>query len=456
MKLQSIHFRHIYHFADLKINFKHSKKTITVIIGDQASGKTAIIKNIYQALTWFPARYKDLRTPGVVMLDQDIMMDRVQAKIDVQIHVPTEFGSLPESDGATETDTQSCRWQLFKTLNANGVGISKVELEQLEQAVTLYNQVTKKDPVQGLPLLAYYPAERFVNEVNILSKNNPLVLQQYNAYELVAIPYTTFARFFEWFREISDIENAQTAQLFQNILRHKDTSNKSTQDFQNTLFQAHSQLHAPSLQALKSTLKTVIPEITDIFLEYQPKLQLMVTYKNQTMSYQQLSNTVKNWIGLVGDLVRRLCLLNPLSLYPCLEGDGVLLIDQIDVDLDQYSIQVILDRLHQAFPLLQIIVTGSHEELLEQADEYQCFHLKNKQLHEIQPNSAWQEYQHIYENLLKETTEHSEHELLEPNNDSLNAQQLYEQFQSLTEEQQIELKRLIQAGDDLSPHTSML
>ena len=107
MKLQSIHFRHIYHFADLKINFKHSKKPITVIIGDQASGKTAIIKNIYQALTWFPARYKDLRTPGVVMLDQDIMMDRVQAKIDVQIHVPTEFGSLPESDGATETDTQS-------------------------------------------------------------------------------------------------------------------------------------------------------------------------------------------------------------------------------------------------------------------------------------------------------------------------------------------------------------
>lgn len=456
MKLQSIHFRHIYHFADLKINFNHSNKPVTVIVGDQASGKTAIIKNIYQALTWFPARYKDLRTPGVVMLDQDIMIDRVQAKIDVEIHFPTEFGALPESDGATETDTQSCRWQLFKTLNANGVGISKVELEQLEQAVTLYNQVIKKDPVQGLPLLAYYPAERFVNEVNILSKNNPLVLQQYNAYELVAIPYTTFARFFEWFREISDIENAQTAQLFQNILRHKDTSNKSTQDFQNTLFQAHSQLHAPSLQALKSTLKTVLPEITDIFLEYQPKLQLMVTYKNQTMSYQQLSNTVKNWIGLVGDLVRRMCLLNPLSLYPCLEGDGVLLIDQIDVDLDQYSIQVILDRLHQAFPLLQIIVTGSHEELLEQADEYQCFHLKNKQLHEIQPNSAWQEYQHIYENLLKETTEHSEHELLEPNNDSPNAQQLYEQFQSLTEEQQIELKRLIQAGDDLSPHTSLL
>ncbi|MEG0487717.1 MAG: ATP-binding protein, partial [Acinetobacter sp.] len=71
-------------------------------------------------------------------------------------------------------------------------------------------------------------------------------------------------------------------------------------------------------------------------------------------------------------------------------------------------------------------------------------------------NSAWQEYQHIYENLLKETAEYSEQALLEPNTDSPNAQQLYQQFQHLTAEQQIELKRLIQEGDDLSTHKSLL
>ena len=54
-------------------------------------------------------------------------------------------------------------------------------LAQLEQLVERYNLVLKKDPVQGLPLIAYYPAERFVNEVNILNKNNPIILQAHNA-----------------------------------------------------------------------------------------------------------------------------------------------------------------------------------------------------------------------------------------------------------------------------------
>ena len=36
-------------------------------------------------------------------------------------------------------------------------------------------------------------------------------------------------------------------------------------------------------------------------------------------------------------------LLNPESLFPCLEGDGVLLIDTIDHQLDQNMAQVILN-----------------------------------------------------------------------------------------------------------------
>jgi len=196
------------------------------------------------------------------------------------------------------------------------------------------------------------------------------------------------------------------------MLEQHDHQNKAAEDLPNMLFQARSQLHAPNLQALKKALKIITPEITDIYLEYQPKLQLMVVYKNQTMIYQQLSNTVKNWIGLVGDLVRRMCLLNPLSLYPCEEGDGILLIDQIDADLDQYSLQVILDRLNQAFPRLQIIASASHEDLLDQADEYQCFKLQDKQLHEIKNDTVWQEYQHIYESLIKESPESKEQELL--------------------------------------------
>lgn len=41
--------------------------------------------------------------------------------------------------------------------------------------------------------------------------------------------------------------------------------------------QAH--LHAPNLTALKQALSLIMPEVSQIYLKYQPKLQLMVTYQ---------------------------------------------------------------------------------------------------------------------------------------------------------------------------------
>ena len=456
MKLEAIHFRHTYHFADLKINFDYKNKPVTLIVGDQASGKTAIIKNIFQALTWFPARLKDLRTPGVVMADQDIMLDRVQSKIDVNISFPTEMGQLPESDATVEKDIQHCEWQLYKTLNSLGVGTSKVELAQLEQLTELYNKVIRNDPIQGLPLLAYFPAERFVNEMNILSKNNPLIFQSAHAYEISAIPFTTFSRFFEWLREVSDIENAQIAQLFQQLLCNPSLQKNKEPDFLQHLLHAQKQMHSPHLDALKQALTTVIPALEDLFIQYQPKLQLMVRYQGKSMLYQQLSNSVKNWIALVGDIVRRLCLLNPNSLYPCLEGDGILLIDAIDHQLDQNTAQAILPRLHQAFPRLQIIATGNRSELLEHAAEYQCLKIENKQIFDIQLQPLQDKFDRIYENLAFNDEEIETDRLLEPVLDSVTPQSLWQHIQQhLSLEQQNELLGLMNAQNDTSSQQSL-
>lgn len=455
MKLLSIHLRHVYHFADLKLEFRPTQQPITLILGAQASGKTAILKNIYQSLTWFAARFKDLRTPGVVMLDQDIMQNRLQSKLDVSIKFPTELGILPESNNSPEQAPSICTWQLYKTLNANGVGISRPELQQLEQLVGLYLKAIHQDPLQGLPLIAYYPAERFINEINLLSKNNPAVMQTTAAYKLTPIPFTTFTRFFEWFREISDIENAQSAQLFQKILNENTPANPTqdnqlNSDFQNALFQARSHLHSPSLQALKNSLNTVIPELSDIFIEYKPKLQLMVTYKNQTQNFQQLSSSIKNWIALVGDIVRRLCLLNPLSLYPCLEGDGILLIDHIDAELDQDHAQMILPRLHQAFPEIQIIASTLHEQLFEPTENMQLFQLNQQRIQEIKLQEYHANLAQLYEDLQDQIPNHTNTEIMSEPVSAVD--QLFAQFQKMSAQEQQQLRELLHIDDD---HTSL-
>ncbi|MGE8562492.1 MAG: AAA family ATPase [Acinetobacter bohemicus] len=454
MKIDAIQLKHTLHFTDLKLKF--NDQPITLIMGDQGTGKTTILKFTYQALTWFAARYKDLRAAGLVMLDQDIMLTRLQSKIDIRVQIPNDIGRLTESSEAQNQALCYCDWQLYKTLNSHGIGSSKAETQQLENVVELYQNAIKHDQLQGLPLIAYYPAERFVNEMNILSKNNPLIFQSAHAYEISAIPFTTFSRFFEWLREVSDIENAQIAQLFQQLLCNPSLQKNKEPDFLQHLLHAQKQMHSPHLDALKQALTTVIPALEDLFIQYQPKLQLMVRYQGKSMLYQQLSNSVKNWIALVGDIVRRLCLLNPNSLYPCLEGDGILLIDAIDHQLDQNTAQVILPRLHQAFPRLQIIATGNRSELLEHAAEYQCLKIENKQIFDIQLQPLQDKFDRIYENLAFNDEVMETDRLLEPVLDNVTPQSLWQHIQQhLSLEQQNELLGLMNAQDDTSSQQSL-
>lgn len=401
MHIQALQLKHTLHFSDIQLQFNYPQCPVTLILGNQGTGKTTLLRFSYQALTWFAARYRDSRAAGLVMQDQDIMQTRLQSKIDIRIGFPEEMGSLPESSQSEPANLQSCSWQIYKTLNSQGLGFSKAETSQLESVLSLYHKARLHDPLLGLPLIAYYPAERFTNEVNLLSKNNPVILQSAHAYEIAAIPFTTFARFFEWFREISDIENAQSAKIMDQILARalQQPENIRGNELAQQIEKAQAHLHAPNLSALKQALSLILPEFSQIYLKYQPKLQLMVTYQQQTFSFQQLPNSIRNWIALVGDIVRRLCLLNPNSLFPCQEGTGILLIDAIDHQLDQEMAAVILSRLHQAFPNLQIIATGNRPELLEQAHAFQCLKLENKQLHPIHLESMKTQFDQIYAEL---------------------------------------------------------
>ncbi|ENU31602.1 hypothetical protein F991_00369 [Acinetobacter sp. CIP-A165] len=460
MQLESVQFKHVGMFRDLRIEFQPERHPITLILGDQATGKTTVIKNIYQALSWFSARYKDIRTAGVVISDQDIMLRCLQAKIQTQVRISSELNNvLTESSSAQQKNTQSCIWKLFKTFNNQGVGISQVETQQLDQMVSLYQKTILQDPLFGLPLIAYYPAERFVQDINLQSKNVPGILQKNSAYDLTAIPYTTFTRFFEWFREISDVENAHSAHIVRRLMGNdfnQQNQSEILQELQQELLNHPKQLSAPNLYALKKSLNTVFPELDDIYIQYVPKLQLIVRYQEQLIPFQQLSTSQKTWIALVGDISRRLCLLNQHCFDPCLEGEGVLLIDQIDAQLDQVMCAEILERLHQAFPRLQIIVTGNRDELLEHALHYQCLRLDSKEIFEINLEQSQQQLSELYSELsqTEEDTELQSPDLVESETLSRRVDELFNQIQELSPQEKNELLDLLKIDD--TPQKSAL
>lgn len=459
MKVKHIDLKHTYHFSSLSVPLQTHAHAVSLIFGAQASGKTAIVKNIYQALTWYAARLKDLRSAGVVMLDQDVCLERSSSQIDITIEFPTDIGQMPIASDLSDTDdsannqTQYCRWQLTKQLNPQALSISRVDTTALEQAVKLYQSAIQRDPLQGLPMIAYYPSERFINEINLLSKNNPTVFHTQSAYELAAIPFSTFGRFFEWLREITDIENAHTAQAFQDFLAQANQALEADEHAETApaLMLNQNQILSPHLNALREALHQVLPDIEDIYLHYHPKLQLMVVYQQQHVPFLQLSSSLKVWIAMIGDIVRRLCILNPNSLFPCQEGDGVLLIDQIDLGLDADMLHSILDRLHRTFPSLQIIATAQQRELLENSSEFQYLSLNNKKLEPIHQRANWLGFEQFYQNLAEQTVADAGIHNTADTEDLAQvskAQALFEQIQQLSPHEQQALQQLLQSGDD--------
>ena len=99
------------------------------------------------------------------------------------------------------------------------------------------------------------------------------------------------------------------------------------------------------------------------------------------------------------DITRRLCLLNPHCFDPCLEGEGILLIDQIDHQLDQNMSAEIFRAFVSSISKTTNHCFGNRDELLEHALEYQCLQLSDKEIYEMNIEKSQQQLSQLYNEL---------------------------------------------------------
>ena len=82
-------------------------------------------------------------------------------------------------------------------------------------------------------------------------------------------------------------------------------------------------------------------------------------------TFENLSDGQRAVIGLVGDIARRMCLLNPqLGVEVTTKTAGVVLIDELDMHLHPRWQRIITQGLQTAFPALQFIVASHSPQVL--------------------------------------------------------------------------------------------
>lgn len=209
----------------------------------------------------------------------------------------------------------------------------KSDLEALNQAVKELNvewahvEEDRHEPYD-LPLAVYYDVNRAVLDIPMRVREQ----LRHNPYEVYqdALDHggADFKRFFIWFRNREDFENEQR----RDVRTFRD-------------------------RPLESVRKAVtgFTEFRELRIRRTP-LRMTVVKQGMELSVAQLSDGERNMLALVGDMARRLSVLNP-SLENPNTGHGVVLIDEIDLHLHPRWQRSVVSSLEKTFPNCQFIIT---------------------------------------------------------------------------------------------------
>jgi predicted ATP-binding protein involved in virulence len=203
--------------------------------------------------------------------------------------------------------------------------------------VNLINEIVPSySPDFGIPLVLCYPVNRAVLDIS-LDLSDTLNSTQLKAFDdSLTGTQVGFDEFFRWFRSLEDLENEE----------RRDAPG----------YRDH------RLEAVRKALPKFMPEFTNLRIRRSP-LRMTVFKQDKELIINQLSDGEKCLLAMVSDLARRLAIANPGLADPLL-GEGIILIDEIELHFHPQWQRGILPTLSSTFPNCQFIVSTHSPQIV--------------------------------------------------------------------------------------------
>ncbi|MCD4817787.1 MAG: AAA family ATPase [Candidatus Cloacimonetes bacterium] len=176
------------------------------------------------------------------------------------------------------------------------------------------------------------------------------------------------------FREYSPFNNK--SDIFNNSSVFIELIRKNTQN-ENLRFKEAPYRQVRNLMFVTKTIEKFIPEYSNIRIKRVPRPHMLLEKKGKTISLDQLSDGEKNMIAMIGDISRRLSMANPTMKNP-LNGNGIILIDEIDLHLHPSWQRKVIPSLNNTFPNCQFIITTHSPQILSHSKAKNIFILKQE------------------------------------------------------------------------------
>jgi predicted ATP-binding protein involved in virulence len=109
-------------------------------------------------------------------------------------------------------------------------------------------------------------------------------------------------------------------------------------------------------------LEAFLPDFSDFSVK-RNHLRMVVNKAGEELRVNQLSDGEKCLIAMIGDLARRLAIANPTQKDP-VGGEGIVLIDEIDLHLHPSWQRMVVPKLIDVFPNCQFVVSTHSPQVL--------------------------------------------------------------------------------------------
>lgn len=326
----------------------------TVLIGDNARGKTTILDAIR------------------VILDSIIPTHRMESRKYISSGIPSKFSlssvhrEMSEDGGLdyswpVEIIAESCYGQIRRCRNSR------------ENRSTRKNNKNLLDTLNRLPLIVYCGVERTrpIEKRNIEEKFSG---DRYDAYLECLNTRTTSTYLKLWLRDLQ--QNAKTSKKAEDLLT----------SFIDAVCSCLKEENITNIQYVYQEAKASdgkVDRIDDIVLTKKDP----VNDKEKRMLFGTLSAGYRVMIGMIANLAYRCIVLNPQLGKDAITGtSGIVLIDEIDMHLHPLWQRHVVEDLMRCFPKVQFVATTHSPFIIQSLKSEQVFNLQTMEFLGVNPN----------------------------------------------------------------------
>lgn len=351
MHIRQLQLENFHGFASQEYHFP---ERFTVLIGENGTGKTAILDGVAVAMGAFIRGVLGSDQKGRTIREDEVYLKMYQNEGNGSLHYESQYPSAVYAEAYF--GQQLINWK--RSVDREKGSTTRIHAKEMIHYAEELSEFVRAGKEVNLPVISYFGTGRVWARKRDKTLNPWKVGSRLNGY-------------------LDCLDILSSEKLFISWLEHM------------TYIHLQEGKEPVELQAVKRAIEMMLERVLrdeqDIEIEYNVKRQAVVLKTNErVLPFELLSDGYRNIIGMVADIAFRMAVLNShLGAMVISETEGIVLIDEIDLHLHPKWQKGIVADLKRTFPKVQFITTTHSPFVIQSCEAQEVINLNDQDSNDV-------------------------------------------------------------------------